>query len=72
MNVNPTFYRRLGFAAVLLLAGRAGAEAPPGALAVGAKIPPFEALDQNGTRQTFDSIKGAAGAVLLFHRSADW
>jgi peroxiredoxin len=41
-------------------------------VAVGEKIPPFEALDQNGRSWTFDSIKGPNGAVLLFYRSADW
>jgi hypothetical protein len=35
---------------------------------VGARIPAFEAHDQNGARQTFDTIKERAGAVLLFHR----
>ena len=40
--------------------------------AVGRKIPPFEAVDQNGKRQTFESLKGPNGLLLLFHRSADW
>lgn len=40
--------------------------------AVGQKIPPFEAVDQNGKRQTFESLKGPNGLLLLFHRSADW
>jgi hypothetical protein len=40
--------------------------------AVGEKIPPFEAVDQNGRIRDFDSIKGPNGALLLFYRSADW
>lgn len=41
-------------------------------VAVGEKIPEFEALDQNGKRWDFEAIKGPGGAVLLFFRSADW
>lgn len=41
-------------------------------VAVGEKIPAFEALDQSGRSWTFDTIKGPNGAVLLFYRSADW
>jgi hypothetical protein len=40
--------------------------------AVGAKIPSFESVDQNGTRQTFESLRGPKGLALLFVRSADW
>ena len=40
--------------------------------AVGAKIPPFDAIDQNGKRQTFESLRGPKGLALLFVRSADW
>jgi hypothetical protein len=29
-------------------------------------------VDQSGRRQTFESLKGAKGLLLLFHRSADW
>lgn len=39
---------------------------------VGKRIPAFEALDQNGRMQTFDSIRGPNGAVIVFIRSADW
>lgn len=41
-------------------------------VAVGAKIPDFRAVDQHGKLVGFDAIKGTNGAVLLFHRSADW
>ena len=40
--------------------------------AIGSKIPAFEAIDQNGIRQTFQSLKGPHGLALLFVRSADW
>lgn len=39
---------------------------------VGKKIPPFRGKDQNGKAWDFESIKGPKGAVILFHRSADW
>jgi hypothetical protein len=39
---------------------------------VGSKIPSFEAVDQNGKRQTFESLRGPKGLALLFVRSADW
>ncbi len=40
--------------------------------AVGARIPEFAAVDQNGKRQTFESLRGPHGLALLFVRSADW
>ncbi len=40
--------------------------------AIGEHIPPFRAVDQNGRWLDFDAIKGPHGAVLVFHRSADW
>jgi len=39
---------------------------------VGEKIPYFRGLDQHGKYRTFDDIKGPNGAMILFHRSADW
>ena len=39
---------------------------------VGAKIPAFSAVDQHGEKWDFDRLKGPNGALLLFHRSADW
>jgi hypothetical protein len=41
-------------------------------LNAGARIPAFSLQDQNGRTQTFASIKGPKGAVLVFFRSADW
>jgi peroxiredoxin len=39
---------------------------------IGARIPNFEAPDQNGRTQTFASLRGPKGLVLMFVRSADW
>jgi len=64
---------RLNRLLCMLLVALAGAAGPGNnGLPVGARVPPFEAADQAGRRQTFDSIKGSKGAFLLFHRSADW
>ena len=40
--------------------------------AVGQKIPPFDTVDQDGRRQTFETIRGPRGALIVFYRSADW
>jgi peroxiredoxin len=40
--------------------------------AVGSRIPEFSAVDQDGRRQTCESLRGPKGLVLLFSRSADW
>ncbi len=39
---------------------------------VGELVPDFSLPDQNGRVWTRDSILGPNGAILLFHRSADW
>ena len=39
---------------------------------VGERVPEFSLRDQNGRIQTLESILGPNGAILLFHRSADW
>ncbi len=39
---------------------------------VGARIPDFEAVDLNGKRQTFATLTGPKGLLLVFARSADW
>ena len=39
---------------------------------VGERVPAFSLPDQNGQVQTLESILGPNGALLLFHRSADW
>ena len=44
----------------------------PQAPAPGSRIPEFRLPDQNGVVQTFESIRGPKGAMLVFYRSADW
>ncbi len=39
---------------------------------IGARIPDFSAADQNGKPQTFASLRGPHGLMLMFVRSADW
>ncbi len=39
---------------------------------VGTKFPEFSLQDQNGKAQTLQSVLGPKGAVVVFHRSADW
>ena len=39
---------------------------------IGELVPEFSLTDQNGRIRTRDSILGPNGAILLFHRSADW
>lgn len=39
---------------------------------IGELAPDFSLPDQNGRVRTRDSILGPNGAILLFHRSADW
>ena len=39
---------------------------------VGGKIPNFQATDHTGKPQTFETLRGSKGLLLLFTRSADW
>ena len=39
---------------------------------VGEQVPAFSLPDQNGRLRTLESVLGRNGAMLLFHRSADW
>ncbi len=66
----------------LAFAARLGAQAskkggPPAAPVgtgpeIGEKIPSFTTRDQDGKQQTFESLRGPKGLLLLIHRSADW
>ena len=40
--------------------------------AVGERLPPFEAPDQDGKRQDFESLRGKNGLLLNFNRSVVW
>ena len=39
---------------------------------VGEQVPNFELTDQFGDAHDLESVMGPNGAMLLFHRSADW
>jgi len=39
---------------------------------VGARVPEFTLLDQNGRSRTLMSVMGPKGLMLVFFRSADW
>jgi peroxiredoxin len=39
---------------------------------IGQPIPPFKLPDQNGRQLTFETVRGPKGALIVFHRSADW
>src|SRR5262245_4519388 len=39
---------------------------------VGATVPEFSLPDQQGKKQTLQSIMGPKGAMIVFYRSADW
>jgi len=66
----------LAAAAIAFALAQKSPEAPhafvPRDPAVGEALPPFEATDQNGRTQTFASLRGSQGLVLVFFQSADW
>jgi len=79
----PYILQCIGWAVLFCLALQAQAQAqnasrvrvPPNLTTgpeIGERIPMFEAVDQHGTRRGFEDIKGPAGAMILFYRSADW
>ena len=39
---------------------------------IGEQVPDFVLSDQFGELQNLESIMGPNGAMILFHRSADW
>ena len=39
---------------------------------VGQRIPDFSAYDQNGNSVSLQDVMGPNGAMVVFHRSADW
>ena len=39
---------------------------------IGERIPDFSAHDQSGNRVGLDDVMGPNGAMVVFHRSADW
>jgi hypothetical protein len=61
----------MSLAALAVLLAAAG-PAVSGGPAVGERLPAFEARDQQGRLQRFETLRGPAGLVLVFFRSADW
>jgi len=57
-----------GPAASPVPAGGGSSPGPP----VGAALPPFETPDQDGKRQTFETLRGPNGLLLNINRSAVW
>jgi hypothetical protein len=39
---------------------------------VGSEVPLLAANDQEGNRQTLDTLKGSNGLLFVFNRSVDW
>src|SRR4051812_39547515 len=39
---------------------------------VGERLASFRMTDQHGAVQTFETIRGPKGAMIVFYRSADW
>src|SRR5829696_2435956 len=39
---------------------------------VGQRLASFRLTDQHGAVQTFETIRGPKGAMIVFYRSADW
>ena len=39
---------------------------------IGERIPDFSAYDQNGDLVSLGDVMGPTGAMVVFHRSADW
>jgi hypothetical protein len=52
-------------------AAPSGKGAGPGP-AVGERLPAFEAPDQDGRRQDFETLRGKNGLLLNFNRSVVW
>ena len=48
------------------------AVARPIGLEIGQQAPAFALMDQFGHEQSYKTLKGPKGTVLLFFRSADW
>ena len=61
--------RLIALAGALALLQAAAIKTGP---AIGTRIPEFSAPDQDGRIQTFASLRGPKGLLLMFVRSADW
>ena len=56
---------------LLVLSAGIGLCQQPG-IPVGARVPDFALVDQNGRTQTLKNVMGPKGLMLVFFRSADW
>ncbi|MDP6535810.1 MAG: hypothetical protein QGG02_05680 [Gammaproteobacteria bacterium] len=61
-----------GFSTLAMAQSRVAVDVASLGPQVGELVPGFSLPDQNGQIWTLDSILGPNGAMLLFHRSADW
>jgi hypothetical protein len=59
--------RKIGFVSFFGACAIATAQPRPGST-----IPAFSLPDQHGNLTTLKKISGSNGAMLVFHRSADW
>jgi len=66
------FILMIGFAGVIAAADREPIVVADLGPQVGEQVPDFQLPDQFGEMRNLDSIMGPNGAMLLFHRSADW
>jgi hypothetical protein len=66
------FLVSLGAHAAEQLPGRAPIDIASLGPQVGESVPDFNLPDQNGQIRNLESVLGPNGAILLFHRSADW
>ena len=62
----------IGFAGAIVAADREPIVVADLGPQVGEQVPDFQLPDQFGQLHNLDSIMGPNGAMLLFHRSADW
>ena len=62
----------VSFSAMLLAAEREQVVVSNLGPQIGEQVPDFELSDQFGALQNLESIMGPNGAMILFHRSADW
>jgi len=82
MRALPIFWPTLALVCGLLLQTPKALQAPPPTWKpievsklgpqVGERVPDFSLKDQIGKTWTLQSIMGPKGAMIVFHRSADW
>jgi hypothetical protein len=63
---------RTPFAFTLAVFSLMGQPPPDPGIKAGQPLPAFRLEDQSGKQQTFQSLRGKKGLMLVFFRSADW